>query len=83
MNAAPCNPNRKVYTSSKRLRNARLSGPAHRHSAFFMPVLRQSPIGELAGMHSSNAVRCTQSQFLSPARSPAPRRFYSVALGDC
>lgn len=59
MNAAPCNPNRKVYTFPKRLENASSSGPALRHRAFFMPVLRQSLIGDLAGMHSSNVVRCT------------------------
>ena len=89
MNAAPCNTARPGYTSLKRLRNARLSGTAHRHRAFFTPEIRpdsgrQSPtIGELAGCNDRKALRCTQSQFLRPARSPAPRRFQTVAVGDC
>lgn len=86
--SASCSSARPGYTSLKRLENARLSGTAHRHRAFFTPGIRpdsgrQSPIGGLVGMHSSNAVRCTQSQFSSPARSPAQSRFPAESAGDC
>ena len=88
MNAAPCNTARPGYTSLKRLENANQSGTAHRHRAFFTPGIRpdssrQSPIGVLVGMLSSNAVRCYPLQFFNPARSPAQSRFQSVAVGDC
>ena len=88
MSAAPCVAPCVGYTFLKRLKNANYSGPAHRHRAFFTPGIRldsgrQSPIGGLAGMHSSDAVRCSVMQFLSPARSPAPRRVRAESAGDC
>ncbi len=87
MNAAPCRPAPTGYNRVKRLKNANMSGTPHRQSGFFTPEIRldfgrQSPIGGLAGMHVSNAVRCSHVQFFNPAYSPAQSRF-QTAVGDC
>lgn len=75
---APCNSPALAYTSPKRLGNANLSGPPHRQSGIFLPVIRPGlrlpvsrTIGERTGCSDRKALRRSQVRFPKPARSPA------------
>ena len=88
--SAPCNGPALAYTPFKRLENANRSGPPHRQSGIFLPVIRKGynclfpAIGESAGGSDRKALRRSTMRFLAPL-VPRPLTLMagsSPAVGD-